>query len=90
MKYDAYDVRNPNKGEKLEVYKLQTALFGGPAVLIYNEDKTEQWEETELNNVKVLQEFMGKNVVKCYACGFKNEKDQIVLVDKVDEEEYWF
>ena len=36
----------------LEVYKVQVALFGGPSVLIYNEDRTQQWEETKPNNVK--------------------------------------
>ena len=89
MKYDAYDVRNP-KPEKLEVYKLQTALFGGPSVLIYNEDRTQEWEEHKKNNVKALQEFMGPGVVKCYACGFQNEKGQIMLLEKVNNEKYWF
>lgn len=92
MKYNAYDIRNPNKTEKLEVYKLQTSLFStaGSTVLIYNEDRTQMWEETKPNNVKALQEFMGKHIAKCYACGYQNEKGQIVLVDKVPEKEYWF
>ena len=90
MKYPAYHV--DHKGE-LEVYKMQTSLFssdGIGSVLIYNEDRTQLWEEFKPNNVKALREFMGKNVVKCYACGYQNDKGQIVLVDKIDEEEYWF
>lgn len=87
MKYPAYHV---DYDGELEVYKIQTALFGGPSVLIYNEDRTQMWEETKSNNVKALQEFMGKNVVKCYAIGFQNKKGQIVLVDKINEEKYYF
>ena len=90
MKYKNNFYKIDGKIIPLEVYKLQTALFGDPSVLIYNEDKTQLWEETKPNNVKVLQKFMGKNVVKCYACGFQNDKGQIQLVDKVNEPEYWF
>ena len=75
----------------LEIYKLQTALFGGPSVLIYNEDRTQEWEEHKDNNVKALQEFMGKDVIKCYACGFQNPKTgQIQLVEKIEDTKYWF
>lgn len=74
----------------LEVYKVQVALFGGPSVLIYNEDRTQQWEETKPNNVKAIREFIGMNTYKCYCCGFCNKKDQIQLVDIVDNEKYWF
>lgn len=74
----------------LEVYKVQVALFGGPSVLIYNEDKTQVWEEHKKNNVETLINFIGKNIVKCYCAGYQNEQGQIVLVDKVEEQEYWF
>lgn len=90
MKYPAYHV--DHKGE-LEVYKMQTSLFssdGIGSVLIYNEDRTQLWEEFKPNNVKVLKEFMGKNVVKCYAIGFQNKQGQIQLVDKIDDKKYFF
>lgn len=89
MKYPAYHI---DYDGELEVYKLQTSLFStaGSTVLIYNEDRTQMWEETKLNNVKALQEFMGKGVVKCYAIGFQNNKGQIQLVDKIDEPKYFF
>ena len=77
----------------LEVYKMQTSLFSSlhkGSVLIYNEDRTQLWEEFGERNVKALQKFMGKNVVKCYACGYQDENGKIILVDKVDKEEYWF
>ena len=92
MKCSYYDVRNPNPTEPLEVYKLQTSLFStvGSTVLIYNEDRTQVWEETKPNNVKALQKFMGKHVLKCYACGYQNKKGQIVLVDLVKDKQYWF
>lgn len=90
MKYENNFYKYNGKFVPLEIYKLQTALFGGPSVLIYNEDRTQEWEETKSNNVKALQEFMGKNVVKCYACGFCNEKGQIQLVEKINNEKYWF
>lgn len=90
MKYPAYHV--DHKG-KLEVYKMQTSVFssdGIGSVLIYNEDRTQLWEEFEPNNVKTLKDFMGKDVVKCYAIGFQNKKGQIQLVDKINEPKYFF
>ena len=78
-----------HKGE-LEVYKVQVALFGGPSVLIYNEDRTQEWEEHKKNNVEALIKFIGKGVVKCYCCGYQNEQGQIVLVDKIYNEKYFF
>lgn len=89
MLYEKSFYKVKNKFIPLEVYKMQTAIFGTPSVLIYNEDRTQIWEETKPNNVKALQEFMG-NTVKCYACGFQNKKGQIQLVDLVPEKEYWF
>lgn len=77
----------------LEVYKMQTSLFssnGIGSVLIYNEDRTQEWEETKPNNVQALKDFMGKDVIKCYAAGYQNDNGQIVLVTKVDEKQYWF
>lgn len=90
MKYDAYDVRNPNKGEKLEVYKIQVALFGGPGILIYNEDRTQEWEDFNPNNVNAIREFIGIDAYKAYACGYQDKNGKIILVDTVPEKEYWF
>lgn len=90
MKYDAYDLRSPTPTEKLEVYKVQVALFGGPSVLIYNEDRTQEWEEHKPNNVEALRKFIGKDTAKCYCCGYQNDKGQIVLVDIVKNKTYWF
>lgn len=87
MKYPAYHV--DHKGE-LEVYKVQVALFGGPSVLIYNEDKTQLWEESNKNNVETLRNFIGKNTIKCYCIGYQNKKGQIMLVDKINDEKYFF
>ena len=88
MKYPAY--HKDHKGQ-LEVYKVQIALFGGPAALIYNEDKSDMWEETDPKRVSELRHLIGNNVVKCYWCGYHDEKtDKIVLVDKVNEPKYFF
>lgn len=81
------------KPTTLEIYKLQTSLFRTvkqQSVLIYNEDKTQMWEETGTRNVKALQKFMGKNVIKCYACGYQNEDGKIVLIEKENNTKYHF
>ena len=87
MKYPAYHVDHEGQ---LEVYKIQVALFGGPGVLIYNEDRTQMLNEMNPKNVKVLRKFIGENVIKCYCCGYQNKKGQIVLVDKINDQKYYF
>ena len=64
---------------ELEVYKVQVALFGGPSVLIYNEDRTQQWQEDKPNNVKALRKFIGNRNVKVYALGYQDFAGRIVL-----------
>ena len=90
MKYENSVYMVKGKMVPLEIYKVQVALFGGPSVLIYNEDRSQMHEEYNPNNVKVLQEFIGKNVVKCYCCGYLDDNGKINLVDKVNDEKYWF
>ena len=90
MLYEKNFYKTKNKIVPLEVYKVQVALFGGPSVLIYNEDRTQEWEETKPKNVKALLNFIGKNIVKCYCAGYQNDNGQIVLVDKIEDKKYWF
>lgn len=88
MKYPAY--HKDHKGQ-LEVYKVQIALFGGPAALIYNEGRTQMHEETSPNNVAALRSFIGDHVEKCYCCGYYDEEtEKIVLVDKITDTKYFF
>lgn len=72
---------------ELEVYKVQIALFGGPAVLIYNEDRSEQWEETSPEGVKAISEFI-KHQPKSFVAGYCNDKGQICLEKLLEGE--WF
>lgn len=81
------------KPTTLEIYKLQTSLFRTnkyQSVLIYNEDRTQEYETSKTKEVQALQKFMGKNVIKCYACGYQNENGQIVLIEKELDKQYWF
>ena len=65
---------------ELEVYKVQTSLFGKtPSVLIYNEDKTQMYETANPKEVKTIRKFIGLKSVKEYCCGYQNEDGQIVL-----------
>ena len=64
---------------KLEVYKVQVSIFGTPAVLIYNEDRSQSYEETNPNNIKAIRDFIGKNTLKCYIAGNMNSDGKIVF-----------
>ena len=73
MLYEKNFYKIENKMIPLEVYKVQVALFGGPSVLIYNEDRTQQWEETKPNNVKAIREFISLIAFSfCYFPLFRN------------------
>lgn len=65
---------------ELEVYKVQVALFGEPAVLIYNEDRTEQYEETNPKQIKAIRSLIGKSTMKCFVAGHTNPEGKIVLM----------
>lgn len=62
-----------------EVYKVQVALFGGPSVLIYNEDRTQRYEVHNKKEIQAIQKFIGKTNVKVYVAGHLNEDGQIVM-----------
>jgi hypothetical protein len=64
---------------ELEVYKVQVALFGGPSVLIYNEDRTQRYEVHSIKEVKAIRKFIGNKTVKAYVAGNLNEDGQIVM-----------
>ena len=70
---------------ELEVYKVQVALFGGPSVLIYNEDRTQIYETQKPEEVKTICNFIGKNKIKAYVCGSQNKKGQIVMQKVIPE-----
>jgi len=72
---------------ELEVYKVQIALFGGPGVLIYNEDRTEEWEETNPKEVKAISKFV-ENQSKSFVAGYLNDEGQICLEKLLEGE--WF
>ncbi len=72
---------------ELEVYKVQIALFGGPSALIYNEDRTEIWQEDEPEKVKVISKFV-RNKPKAFVAGYLNDKGQICLEKLLEGE--WF
>lgn len=76
MKIDAYDVRN--KPIKLEVYKVQIALFGGPGCLIYNEDKTELYETHDKSEVEAIHKFIKKE--KAFIAGQYNKKTGKIII----------
>jgi len=62
-----------------EIYKVQVALFGGPGILIYNEDRSELWETHNKKEVSVIRNVIGKSNVKGYVAGHLNENGQIVI-----------
>ena len=64
---------------ELEVFKVQTSLFGQPAVLIYNEDRTILYEETNLEAIKHIKKLIGQNTIKTYVAGSMNSDGKIVL-----------
>lgn len=72
---------------EFEVYKVQLALFGGPAVLIYNQDRTEQWQETNPEQVKTISKFV-HNRPKSFVAGYLNPKGQICLEKLLEGD--WF
>lgn len=80
-----------NPKQKLQVYKVQTAIFGTPSVLIYNEDRTELWEDSKPNRVKAIKDLIG-NKEKAYVVGYSDDNGIIhileVLTDK--DKKYYF
>lgn len=64
---------------KKQIYKIQVALFGGPSILIYNEDRTERYEVHAIEEINAIQKFIGKGKVKVYVAGYLNENGQIVM-----------
>lgn len=68
-----------NKEVLREVYKVQVAIFGGPAVLIYNEDRTETYETTNPKEVANIRKFIGPNTVKTYIVGYLDKNGKIVM-----------
>lgn len=80
MKIEAY---LEGRKLKLEVYKVQVALFGGPSILIYNEDKTQMYETSNRNEVNEMLKFIGKGNFKVYACGNRNSDGKITLMQVI-------
>lgn len=76
MKIDAYDIRD--KKIKLEVYKVQITLFGGPGCLIYNEDRTEIWETHNENEVNQIKNFIKSE--KAFVAGQYNKKTGKIII----------
>lgn len=76
-----------------EVYKVQVSLFGGPSILIYNEDRTQLYQVHSTIEIKAIQKFIGKNKVKVYVAGYQNEDGQIVMEkvipDKISRRYDW-
>ena len=91
MKIKGYFV----KGEDidLEVFKVQVSLFGQPAVLIYNEDRSYMYEETKPVNVKSIRNFIGKSTIKTYVAGNIDPEGKIhlmkVLPNKMIKDIHW-
>lgn len=90
MKIEAY--LGKDKLE-LEVYKVQVALFGGPSILIYNEDRSQTYQVHSEKEVKEIRKLIGKSTVKCYVCGNQNPEGQIVMMkvipDKISRDYNW-
>lgn len=61
-------------GKHYEIYKIQIALFGGPAALIYNEDRTQMYETTDKDEVADLSNFIGSK--KAFVAGKYNDKTE--------------
>lgn len=68
---------------ELEVYKVQVSIFGCNAVLIYNEDRTQTWKETDKNNIKAIRNFIGKDIMKTYIVGRQDKKGRIVMMKPI-------
>lgn len=65
---------------ELEVYKVQVAIFGGPSILIYNEDRSQRYEVHSTKEINTIRKFIGKKTVKCYVAGNQNPEGQIVMM----------
>lgn len=78
---------------ELEVYKVQIALFGGPSCLIYNEDRTQQYETQDKKEIKAIQKLIGQKTVKAFVCGNQDPSGKIVLMKviprKTAQEYHW-
>ena len=91
MKIKGYFV----KGEDidLEVFKVQVSLFGQPAVLIYNEDRSYTYEETNQKQIKSIRNFIGKSTIKTYVAGNIDPEGKIhlmkVLPNKMIKDIHW-
>lgn len=72
---------------ELEVYKVQIAIFGGPGCLIYNEDRTEQYETHNPKEVNEISKLI-KGKSKAFVAGYYNDKQQICLEKLLEGE--WF
>lgn len=76
-----------------EVYKVQVALFGGPGVMIYNEDRTQLYETHNAAEIKAIRKFIGNKTVKSYIAGYQNANGQIimekVIPNKISKEYEW-
>lgn len=70
------------------MYKVQLALFGEPAILIYNEDRSDLCEITSKKQIREMRNFIGKTSVKAYVAGYKNEQGQIIM-EKVIPYKIW-
>ena len=77
MKIDAYDINN--KKIKLEVFKVQIALFGGPAALIYNETRDIMYETTDKNEVREIRKLIKKE--KAFVAGeYVKKTGKVILM----------
>lgn len=78
---------------ELEVFKVQVSLFGQPAVLICNEDRTALYEETNSKAIKSIRSLIGKNVAKAYVAGNIDPEGKIVLMkvlpNEITKEIHW-
>ena len=77
MKINAYIDKNKLE---LEVYKVQVSLFGQPAILIYNEDRSYMYEETNQKVIESIKNLIGKNTIKTYVAGNVDPEGKIHLM----------
>lgn len=64
----------------MEVFKVQVSLFGQPAVLIYNEDRSYMYEETNQKAIKSIRNFIRKSTIKTYVAGNVDPEGKIQLM----------
>lgn len=77
MKINAYIDKDKLE---LEVYKVQVSLFGQPAILIYNEDRSYIYEETNQKVIESIKNLIGKNTIKTYVAGNVDPEGKIRLM----------